>query len=550
MIDRKVAGIAMLPIQRESNKKTNQVIEAGKPLSGQFFNELEYKVDEDGKIVVNKKIDPKTKKPFNEKQFTITGNKYKFDFLVPLYRESVQEEMDKLFPKKLGELEPGGKRAIANRINNIRERLSEITDELSDINVKNLAIIKVLIDNAVKQNISIPKDIIEQYESKNKNLKKYTSKEKIKSVIDKYKKNLNSSEKNLKEQSDKLRKIKSNVSFDNVDKSIFNEQSDFIKEQLESDSNFKYYFDQHNSFYKNAVDRSPTDNQIVAIETMKESGLLTDTDISDADIKYLSMAEASELIHEGVKRIQYLKTSSVEKSKDFREYQKNIFDLMKATKINSNDVSLVQLFEDAEKISKTGRTNQAIDLLNIKLNNLNSEYNKEFTSDVRKTKILKEILDIEQFKEALIDTYEMPIDIVEQVQESEIVEEFIDEFDTDINVGDIVYSRKKNNNTPYKVKEKTKDSYVLSPPRGKAITVKIDTFADNYITKIEMDSGNITPPTVEVTDTEKEILNESQGAVNNFLQNQDSKTKAYEKGIKNTPEENRKNLLNKTKNCL
>jgi len=550
MIDRKVAGIAMLPIQRESNKKTNQVIEAGKPLSGQFFNELEYKVDEDGKIVINKKIDPKTKKPFNEKQFTITGNKYKFDFLVPLYRESVQEEMDKLFPKKLGELEPGGKRAIANRINNIRERLSEITDELSDINVKNLAIIKVLIDNAVKQNISIPKDIIEQYESKNKNLKQYTSKEKIKSVIDKYKKNLNSSEKNLKEQSDKLRKIKSNVSFDNVDKSIFNEQSDFIKEQLESDSNFKYYFDQHNSFYKNAVDRSPTDNQIVAIETMKESGLLTDTDISDADIKYLSMAEASELIHEGVKRIQYLKTSSVEKSKDFREYQKNIFDLMKATKINSNDVSLVQLFEDAEKISKTGRTKQAIDLLNIKLNNLNSEYNKEFTSDVRKTKILKEILDIEQFKEALIDTYEMPIDIVEQVQESEIVEEFIDEFDTDINVGDIVYSRKKNNNTPYKVKEKTKDSYVLSPPRGKAITVKIDTFADNYITKIEMDSGNITPPTVEVTDTEKEILNESQVTVNNFLQNQDSKTKAYEKGIKNTPEENRKNLLNKTKNCL
>jgi len=283
---------------------------------------------------------------------------------------------------------------------------------------------------------------------------------------------------------------------------------------------------------------------------MKESGLLTDTDISDADIKYLSMAEASELIHEGVKRIQYLKTSSVEKSKDFREYQKNIFDLMKATKINSNDVSLVQLFEDAEKISKTGRTKQAIDLLNIKLNNLNSEYNKEFTSDVRKTKILKEILDIEQFKEALIDTYEMPIDIVEQVQESEIVEEFIDEFDTDINVGDIVYSRKKNNNTPYKVKEKTKDSYVLSPPRGKAITVKIDTFADNYITKIEMDSGNITPPTVEVTDTEKEILNESQVTVNNFLQNQDSKTKAYEKGIKNTPEENRKNLLNKTKNCL
>lgn len=550
MIDRKVAGIAMLPIQRESNKKTNQVIEAGKPLSGQFFNELEYKVDEDGKIVVNKKIDPKTKKPFNEKQFTITGNKYKFDFLVPLYRESVQEEMDKLFPKKLGELEPGGKRAIANRINNIRERLSEITDELSDINVKNLAIIKVLIDNAVKQNISIPKDIIEQYESKNKNLKQYTSKEKIKSVIDKYKKNLNSSEKNLKEQSDKLRKIKSNVSFDNVDKSIFNEQSDFIKEQLESDSNFKYYFDQHNSFYKNAVDRSPTDNQIVAIETMKESGLLTDADISDADIKYLSMAEASELIHEGVKRIQYLKTSSVEKSKDFREYQKNIFDLMKATKINSNDVSLVQLFEDAEKISKTGRTKQAIDLLNIKLNNLNSEYNKEFTSDVRKTKILKEILDIEQFKEALIDTYEMPIDIVEQVQESEIVEEFIDEFDTDINVGDIVYSRKKNNNTPYKVKEKTKDSYVLSPPRGKAITVKIDNFADNYITKIEMDSGNITPPTVEVTDTEKEILNESQVTVNNFLQNQDSKTKAYEKGIKNTPEENRKNLLNKTKNCL
>ena len=65
-----------------------------------------------------------------------------------------------------------------------------------------------------------------------------------------------------------------------------------------------------------------------------------------------------------------------------------------------------------------------------------------------------------------------------------------------------------------------------------------------------MNAGETTPPGYNPTEGEKDILNKSQMSVDDFLRNGDEdKAKAHQQGVSNTPEQNRKNLLDKTKNC-
>jgi hypothetical protein len=242
MIDRKIAGLAMLPVQRESNKQTNQVTAAGAPLKGSIYNELQYKKDADGNIIINQDIDPKTGKPFNEKQFEQTKNPYKFDFLVPLYRESVQEELDKLFSTREGKLQPGSKRELLLRYQQLRDSLNNITDEATKLNANRVIGLEKLIDKLINvDKIPIPKDIIDQLEEKKKLVKVYTGKEVLKSITKRYKEKLSNSDSIQKKQYDKLKNLKSDVSFDDIDKLMLEDGSDFINEQLEADKNFEYY---------------------------------------------------------------------------------------------------------------------------------------------------------------------------------------------------------------------------------------------------------------------------------------------------------------------
>lgn len=550
MIDRKIAGLAMLPVERESNKETNQVIAAGSPAKGSIFKELEYKRDTNGNIIVNNDIDPKTGKPFNEKQFEQTKNQYKFDFLVPLYRESVQKEMDKLFPQKKGKLAPGVKRALSNRYKIFRESLNEITDEQTKENINKIIRIEKLINDSIKKdNITIPKDIADLLEQKKKLLRVYTAKETIDSVIKTYKDNLSRSEATLKRQSDALKNVKADVSFDDIDKSVLEDDSDFINEQLEADKNFEYYYNEHDK-YKNEDAKLSTLNQQLAVQTMKASSLLTDEDIEDDLIDELSMADASELIHEGVKRIQYLKTETTDEAANkFKDYQSKIFSLMTATKINTNNLLLVELLEKAKLNAEEGLITDSYRDIQDQIESLKYEFESKFVKEKRKEKIEKEIADLTRFNEALALAYEIPTDIFENIIEEE--EETIeDEYSNEIKPGIIVYSRENSNKTEYKVKSVTSKNIILEDKNGKEISVEIGKFDEQYITESEMNADNFTPPEYNPTEGEKSVMQESQMSVEDFLKNStEDRDKAHQEGISNTLAQNRENLLNKTKDC-
>jgi hypothetical protein len=548
MIDRKIAGVAMLPIQRRSNKETNQVIEVKKPINPDLYEELNYKRDANGKLILSTEIDPKTGKPFNEKQFEITQKKYKYDFLAPLYRESVQEEIDKLFGKKEGKLAPGAKRTLSRRYTLFRDILNQISDEESKENIDKIRRAEKLINDAVKKDgITIPDDIVNLLAQKKQALRAYMGKEVIKSIIKDYKKDLSGTEKKLKDQKEELEKITSDISFDDIDKSILEDGSDFIEEQLAKDKDFEFYYDKHDDF-KEEDSKDAAENQKLAILTMKASRLLTDQDIDDDLIDELSMADASELIHEGVKRIQYLKTETTDAAaKKFKNYQSKVFYLATAMKNNANNLNILETLEAAEFNAEQGLIDIAYEQISRKIQNLEDELNRKYTKEVRKKAIEKEIINFNKFKEALALAYEIPFDAFENIVEGEVI---VDEYDNEIKKGDKVYSRSSSDITPYTVKEVTSKNIVLEDEKGKEIKVEIGKFDEQYITESEMNAGETTPPGYNPTEGEKDILNKSQMSVDDFLRNGDEeKAEAHKQGVSNTPAQNRKNLLDKTKDC-
>ena len=548
MIDRKIAGVAMLPIQRRSNKETNQVIEVKKPINPDLYEELNYKRDADGKLILSTEIDPKTGKPFNEKQFEITQKKYKYDFLAPLYRESVQEEIDKLFGKKEGKLAPGAKRTLSRRYTLFRDVLNQISDEESKENIDKIRRAEKLINDAVKKDgITIPDDIVNLLAQKKQALRAYTGKEVIKSIIKDYKKDLSDTEKKLKDQKEELEKITSDISFDDIDKSILEDGSDFIEEQYGKDEDFAFYYDKHDDF-KEEDSKDAAENQKLAILTMKASRLLTDQDIEDDLIDELTMADASELIHEGVKRIQYLKTETTDDAaKKFKNYQSKVFYLATAMKNNANNLNILETLESAELNAEQGLMDVAYEQISRKIQNLENELNRKYTKEIRKKDINKELVKFNNFKEALALAYEIPFDAFENIVEGEVI---VDEYDNEIKKGDKVYSRSSSDITPYTVKEVTSKNIVLEDEKGKEIKVEIGKFDEQYITESEMNAGETTPPGYNPTEGEKDILNKSQMSTDEFLRNGDEeKAEAHQQGVSNTPEQNRQNLINLTNEC-
>lgn len=553
-IDKPVKGIAMLPIERESNKINNSVISAGEPLRGNMYNKIVYKKDNDGKIIINKNLDPKTKQPYNEKQFTITKDKFEYDFLVPLYRESVQEEIDKLLGKREGLLVPGAKRALSNKYKLFREKLNEITDEESKENINKIKRVEKLINTSVeKDGITIPTDIANLLQQKKQALRSYTGKETIESTIEKYEKRLKGAQEKLDSQTKTLKETKSNISFDDIDSKAVDKVAD---EQYALDGNFAYYYDKH-SEYENEFSKNATKNQQLAITVMKQSGLLTDSDIEDDFIDELLMADASELIHEGVKRIQYLKAETDDSSiiKGIKEYQSRIFNLMTSYSNVSKAQNTVSVLKNAKLNAENNDLKSAYDALAIEIKNLEYELrNPNLKTKDEKVKkyiienIEEQIDDINNFREALALAYEIPIDVFETFTEEGVVEE--DEYSNEIKKGDEVYSRSSSDITIYKVKEVTSKNIILEDEKGKEIKVEIGKFDEQYITKSEMNAGETTPPGYNPTEGEKDILNKSQMSVDDFIRNGDEeKVEAYQQGVSNTPAQNRKNLLDKTKDC-
>ena len=180
MMDKRVAGIAMLPIQRTSNKNTNQVVSAGKPTARTMYNKVVYKYDDKGNPVLNK---------FGEKQFEQTRLPFEIDFLVPLDRNSVKNELEQLLPRSATQLQPGSKSAAEKKFRIFKNNLETITNENSPKNRKRLADLEKLVEDFSKENnIPIPQDLKDALDAKSTTFRAYRNKEVLDSIINKYNK--------------------------------------------------------------------------------------------------------------------------------------------------------------------------------------------------------------------------------------------------------------------------------------------------------------------------------------------------------------------------
>lgn len=92
--------IGLLPIERESDKETDQIISAKKPLAAGLAKEVIYEFDDEGKVKKNKFKDPKGDKDFEEKIFKTGPNNAINDVFIPLSLESVAEEINDLLKTK------------------------------------------------------------------------------------------------------------------------------------------------------------------------------------------------------------------------------------------------------------------------------------------------------------------------------------------------------------------------------------------------------------------------------------------------------------------
>ena len=84
--------IHIFPIERESNKDTEQVLTAGKPSNPTLFNNIQYEIDpETGNFVLD---------AFGNLKFTILDKGVNSNKFIPLYIETVQDRINSVIPLK------------------------------------------------------------------------------------------------------------------------------------------------------------------------------------------------------------------------------------------------------------------------------------------------------------------------------------------------------------------------------------------------------------------------------------------------------------------
>ena len=542
MMDKRVAGIAMLPIQRTSNKNTNQVVSAGKPTARTMYNKVVYKYDDKGNPVLNK---------FGEKQFEQTRLPFEIDFLVPLDRNSVKNELEQLLPRSATQLQPGSKSAAEKKFRIFKNNLETITNENSPKNRKRLADLEKLVEDFSKENnIPIPQDLKDALDAKSTTFRAYRNKEVLDSIINKYNKISKNSATTLEEKTKELGETKAEMSFDNIDLS---DKSPFVLAQLASDDDvFIEYFKKHEKFKLSTS--KPSVGQMNAIQAMITSGLVEPIEVDDI----LTMAEASEIIHDGVIRIQYLKVNSKTnaEARKLSEYQRTIFSLLSLTKSVQSNKAVADVLSNALEDANNGNIAEAVKNVDLEILSTKNQIDSKFTTDYQKKNLNDRLEDLENFKDALASTYafapsEVGPEILDQKVEEDEGVSILFEIPTvkpKFSIGDKVYSKKRNNNKEYTIVNVTEKNVMIVDENNKKSTVKIDTFGNNYYTSQEMNTGK-PDAGYELQDTEQNIINQSQKTVDDFIQDSAALDKAKAEADKAKQSDIEDDLLNQIKNC-
>jgi len=303
--------IGLLPIERESDKETDQIISAKKPLAAGLAKEVIYEFDDDGKVKKNKFKDPKGDKDFEEKIFKPGPNNAINDIFIPLSLESVAEEIDDLLAPKDDE----GAQSFSFESPDIKQTSQEI-----------------------------------QF-LKNKNAV----------IINSYKKDLENSQISL----DKLENILKSITIPDISNITIGNAfiADRLKVSEDGDNKFKNYYDKHKSFEDST--KPPHENQLMAAKILNATKIITDVEYQSIESQDLNMAEVSELIHNAVIRIEYLIANDTSNAQEFKVYQKTLFSYMGQSSFHMNLQDTVNVLGNLNKTNYNSLlTNEILKLTN------------------------------------------------------------------------------------------------------------------------------------------------------------------------------------------
>jgi len=335
--------IGLLPIERESDKETDQIISAKKPLAAGLAKEVIYEFDDDGKVKKNKFKDPKGDKDFEEKIFKTGPNNAINDVFIPLSLESVAEEIDDLLAPKDDE----GAQSFSFESPDIKQTSQEV---------------QLL---------------------KNKNAV----------IINSYKKDLENSQISL----DKLENILKSITIPDISNIAISNAfiADRLKVSEDGDNKFKNYYDKHKSFEDST--KPPHENQLMAAKILNATKIITDVEYQSIESQDLNMAEVSELIHNAVIRIEYLIANDTSNAQEFKVYQKTLFSYMGQSSFHMNLQDTVNVLGNLNKTNYNSLlTNEILKLTN-KL-----QYAK---IDFQKKNILGSIEKLTNLKDNLLSLY-------------------------------------------------------------------------------------------------------------------------------------------------
>jgi Holliday junction resolvase-like predicted endonuclease len=536
--------IALLPIERSSNAETDQMVTAGQPSNKAIYNAVEYEKNPDGSYKRN---------DIGQLVFKQTNDKV-YKYFIPLYRDSIQDKLNILFPQGAVKVIPGLKSIAKKQMDSYKTQLDKITAKNTKANVDALdKIEKHMTEFAAKNNVSIPEELTNLIKVKRADLNKEGSMRVINNAMVKYQATKDNSQKEIDNISNRLGKIKNTVSFDDIDLDTY---SAFIQEQLEEDAQFKSRFDTHEESFANRRS-SPTPGQLAAADILHTSGILSDEEYESIADEGYDSSEVSELIHESVKRIQYLKVNSTtdKQAAELADYQKEIFNLMTNTKWHTANVGTVMILENIKENLDEGNVKTAIDILDLELIRMEKLMNSAYVKNIEKTTLKTKIADFNAIKQAIVDMtayveemFETPVEIEEE-GELEEFETFGTELENKYTVGTILY-KKNDNFDEYTVDKVNNDgTVVLAAPDGKKTTHRMDTISKDFSTEKEIMGETPEDTSYETNQVEDSHLKESQGTVDEFIITPALKDKAHEEGMKQSISSIEKDLIAQIKNC-
>jgi hypothetical protein len=486
------ASISLLPVQRSSDPQTGKILTAGKPTAQGIYQPLIYRRTPDGKI---------SKNSIGIKEFEIEDSAQVSEMLIPLYIASVRDEMNTLFP-----------------ITRYKDATGEYVEEMIDL-------------SGVSKTVS-PKD-------------------KLNTLTKKYENSTKKIDSQIETIQERLSKFNITQNFDSIDLS---ENSDFVQQQLEKDEAFANVFKVHKDRFVGKVSYAPTPGQLLAIDALS-TGVLTPEEIDLVQNGNPNREEVSEIIHEAVKRIQYLKvnTTSDVAARAFSDYQRDVFSLISLNNTNAQDKAILETFVNASQATTPQEIQDAVNSLDTLQSSLEQQLSNRYLKDNVIQKIQGQLKDVKDFNanfrldSGFVDVVDIFADPIDSTIDGESV----------VKVNDIYYLNKDGNPKMVVTEILENGNIVLklatkqNTPRknAKEMVVSPNEFSNNFVKESELNNVSDKQTTYTTSPAEKEILEETFDAQDVFLASDEAKQEAYNIGMETNVEDIKNDLINKFKNC-